>query len=68
MKGVVIFMQAVDSLFKGASLPSYKVVMAVFVEVLPLPLASEARTFSKSGCVQSAIMLDGARVRYEIFS
>jgi hypothetical protein len=51
MKHTVVLVQAVGSQLKGISRPQGKTVTTVFVEVLPLPKASEARAFSKSGYV-----------------
>jgi len=65
MKSAVVFVQAVSSHIQRGLRPQDREVMAVFVEVLPLPRASEARTFSKSQCVQRMI---GAGAGYEIFS
>ena len=64
MKHTAVFVQAVRSQLKGISRPQGKRVMTVFVEVLPLPKASEARTFSESKYVQEMI---GVGVGYEIF-
>ena len=64
MKDIVVFVQAVGSQLEGISRPQNRKVMAVFVGVLPLPLASEARAFSKIGYVPG--MID-AGARHEIF-